>query len=520
MKLNEESIRWAIEHIYMEGDTDLFPKPKEIDIIYENKESVSQIISEIDLSNYNWNPSRRFVIPKTELSYRVATQLDPIDSIVLAAIIYEYGEKIESRRIPIERGTIFNYRFSPNELGYLYSGYKSWNEFWEKSLEKSKAYNFVVYVDIADFYNQIYHHVIENQLIESGIPNVVKRSIMSLLGSVTQGVSRGIPVGPHSVHLLAEMALIPVDNSLSGRGIDFCRYADDIVIFCNEETEAHKLIFELASTLDKQQRLILQNQKTKIYNRQQFSELCNDNLTKKPIDHIERQIISLLQEYTSDGYSSNMLMQIPEEKMAIFSQENIKSVLDKYLDSDDPNFSRIRWLFRKLSVVGTPNAINYISLNIDRLFPALNDICKYFISVANKINMPLHEVGEELYNLLDHEIIKINDFCLISILSLFTNTEHFNHINKIIGLYRNSSEMVKRKIILSAFESNQIDWIRELKEDYPRMDIWSKRALLIAASKFPLDERKFYLNGIKMRLGNNEILEKILIDASRKGVLV
>lgn len=520
MKLNEESIRWAIEHIYIEGDTDLFPKPKEIDIIYENKESVLQKLSNIDLSNYNWNPSRRFVIPKTELSYRVATQLDPIDSIVLAAIIYEFGENIENRRIPIEHGSVFNYRFSPNELGYLYSGYKSWTEFWEMSLAKSMDFNYVVYVDIADFYNQIYHHVIENQLIQSGIPNVVKKSIMNLLGSVTQGVSRGIPVGPHSVHILAEMALIPVDNSLSGKGIDFCRYADDIVIFCNEETEAHKLIYELASTLDKQQRLILQNQKTKIYNREEFLELCNDNLTKKPVDNLEGEIISLLQEYISGGYGSNLLTEIPEEKMSIFSEENIKNLLDKYLKSDNPNFSRIRWLFRKLSIVGTPNAINYISLNIDRLFPALNDICKYFISVANKQNSPLHEVGEELYNLLDHEIIKVNDFCLISILSLFTNTKHFNHINKVIGLYRGSSEMVKRKIILAAFESNQIDWIRELKEDYPRMDLWSKRALLIAASNFPADERKFYLNGIKMRLGSNEILERILIDASNKAILV
>lgn len=73
---------------------------------------------------------------------------------------------------------------------------------------------------------------------------------------------------------------------------------------------------------------------------------------------------------------------------------------------------------------------------------------------------------------------------------------------------------------MAAFESNQIDWIRELKEDYPRMDLWSKRALLIAASNFPADERKFYLNGIKMRLGSNEILERILIDASNKAILV
>ena len=61
---------------------------------------------------------------------------------------------------------------------------------------------------------------------------------MSLLESVTVKVSRGIPVGPHSTHILGEMSLIPVDNSLSMKGLDYCRYVDDIVIFCDDYKQA------------------------------------------------------------------------------------------------------------------------------------------------------------------------------------------------------------------------------------------------------------------------------------------
>ena len=35
MKLKEDSIRWAINHLLRESDTDLYPKPIEIDIIAE-----------------------------------------------------------------------------------------------------------------------------------------------------------------------------------------------------------------------------------------------------------------------------------------------------------------------------------------------------------------------------------------------------------------------------------------------------------------------------------------------------
>jgi hypothetical protein len=516
LKLKKDSISWGIQHVYFDSDTDLFPKPKEIDIIYQDKDRIAERLADIDLSNYTWKPCRRFVIPKSELSYRVATQLDPLDSILLASIMYEYGENIESKRIPIKDEKVFNYRFGPSSDGYLYSSFKSWENFWRTCKKKCQNYKYAIYVDIADFYNQIYHHVIENQLINCEFPNAIKNAIMNLLKSVTQGVSRGIPIGPHSVHLLAEMSLIPIDNSLTTRGIDFCRYSDDIVMFCDNEIEAKKLVYEIATILDRQQRLILQNQKTKIYTSAEFLEVCESNLKDNPINKLEEEMTSILREYTSGGYAAIRVKMIPEEKMKVFSEDNIRKLLDEYLQKSDPDFTRIRWFFRRLSILGTPNAINYVTKNINRLVPAISDICRYFVSVANKQDKEMHEVGEELISLLDNDIIKVNDFFLISILSLFSSTVRFNHIDKIIRLYRTSSESIKRKVILSAYEANKPDWIRELKEEYPRLDIWSRRALLIASSTLPSDEKKFYLKGIKEKLSKEDILENILIDWAKK----
>ncbi|MFC0273231.1 RNA-directed DNA polymerase [Metabacillus herbersteinensis] len=511
MKLEKESILWGIEHIFKDSDTDLFPKPEEIKIIYSDKENIANELASIDISNYSWKPCRRFIIPKTDLSYRVATQLDPLDSILMASIMYQFGNEIEAKRIPKEDKRVFNYRFNPSSDGYFYNDYNSWNQFWNACREKAQTYKFAIYVDIADFYNQIYHHTIENQLISCGLPNPAKKSIMNLLESITQRVSRGIPIGPHSVHLLAEMSLIPVDNSLLTRGIDFCRYSDDIVMFCDDPIRAKKLVYEIATILDKQQRLILQNQKTKIYSSADFITHCDKNLKDNPINKLEEEITEVLREYTAGGYGAIRAKMIPDEKMKLFSEQNIEQLLNKYLQQDEPNYSRIRWLFRRISLIGTPNAIGYVSRNFDNLIPAISDISRYFISVANKQNKKMYDVGEELIKLMDTDIFKVNDFFQISILSLFANTVHFNHIQKIISKYNTSSENIKREVILCANVSKQTDWLRELKEDHPRLDVWSQRAFLIACSNFPADEKKFYLQGIKSKLSSEDILENLLI---------
>ena len=79
----------------------------------------------------------------------------------------------------------------------------------------------VLYCDISDFYNQIHHHIIENQLSESGFPNQAAKYVVKLLESTTAGVSRGVTIGPHAVQLVAEATLIPIDNSMDFSGLNF-----------------------------------------------------------------------------------------------------------------------------------------------------------------------------------------------------------------------------------------------------------------------------------------------------------
>ena len=64
MKLSKETIAWAIKHLDKENDTDIFPKPIELDIIKEgfsntNKQiqALTQVVDESILKSYKLWPT-------------------------------------------------------------------------------------------------------------------------------------------------------------------------------------------------------------------------------------------------------------------------------------------------------------------------------------------------------------------------------------------------------------------------------------------------------------------------------
>ena len=116
MKLLKDSLEFAIKHIERERDTDLYPRLVEHRIITGMKDKVVQDLERLDIGAYQRKPGRRFLIPKTDLSYRIATQLDPIDSIFFAELIRQFGHMIEQKRRPISEKTVFSYRFQPRMM--------------------------------------------------------------------------------------------------------------------------------------------------------------------------------------------------------------------------------------------------------------------------------------------------------------------------------------------------------------------------------------------------------------------
>lgn len=331
MKIKEDSIKWALNSLLQLGDTDLFALPVELKIMNELGDQITSRIASMDLSSISFKPSRHFIVPKDNLSYRTATQLDPINSLIFTALIYEYGNLIEEKRIPKKEEIVFSYRFSPSSDGQLYDSLDAWNNFWRRCNKISKSFKFAVVLDIADFYNQIYHHSLENQLIDAGLPNQAIKWLIGLCKSLSANVSRGIPVGPHASHLLAELILTSIDNTLTSKGITFCRFVDDFVLFAKTEVEARSLILSLAETIDKQQKLLIQRYKTKIFNINKFSDYCYYMIEDRPINKQEKDLIAIIKEHSrGNPYQIISISDLSDDEIAKFQIEAIENIISDH----------------------------------------------------------------------------------------------------------------------------------------------------------------------------------------------
>ena len=495
--LTEDSIKWSIDFINKHSDGDLFPKIIEMDAIVNNIDQFVSLTKQKDLNLFSPGAFRRFLVPKDDLSYRQATQLDPQDSILLTAIIHQYGQGIEDRRL--SKDIVFSYRFLPDDIHGLYSTQNAWNDFWDKAYEKSNTSKIILYCDIADFYNQISHHTIENQVISSSFSNQATKWIINLLKSTTAGVSRGIPIGPHAMHLLAEAALIPIDNSISSQGFDFIRYADDIIIFCDSDTSARIALATLASIIDKQQRLMLQRHKTKLYQPNEFQTLCIDMVEDRPISSDEDQILKIIKKYSGGNpYQTVSYNEILDEDWESITEDIINKIIYEYINQDEVDYIRLRWFYRRLTQIGHPGAID-ISLNeISRLGPCFANICTYLSSIQSIDEERWKDIGVRLLVLLDSDEVKDNVYFRLSILSLFTKNKCINHFADLIKKYPTSEPFFKREILLAAYQNDAFDWLREQKEYYQNMDSWQQIAFIFGLSGFPKDEKQYFIKTLDL----------------------
>ncbi len=507
MTIEDDSIRWAIDFLENHSDGDLFPKILEINAISTMKDDLAKAISCKDLLSIKPGSCRRFIVPKDDISYRQATQLDPQDSIILSALIYQYGSGIEQRRLP--DSTVFSYRFSPDINIGLYSNKSAWNDFWDSALRESNNFSDILYCDIADFYNQIYHHTIENQLIASSFPNKAIKWIVSLLESTTAGVSRGVPVGPHPIHLIAEASMIPIDNSLLHKSIRFLRFADDIIIFCDSEKAAKKALSTVADTLDKQQRLMLQRHKTRIYKSEEFRKICRSMIEDRPISDDEEQVLTVIRKYSGGGpYSKVSYEKISNEDWKGLSGDLISNIIREYIRQGEIDYIRLRWFYRRLTQIGHPGAIEVSLEELENLGPCFANICTYLFSVQSLNPAQWLQIGDRLLNLLQSEEVQENEYFRLSILSLFTKNKQINHFPALAKSYQSSEPFVRREIILSAKQNLAFDWLREYKESYQNMDSWQRIAYIYGCSGFPKDERKYFLSRCNIERPFEEVLAK------------
>jgi RNA-directed DNA polymerase len=119
----------------------------------------------------------------------------------------------------------------------------------------------VVDIDIEAFFDQVNHDRLMS-LISKDIPD---KRLMRYLGQTlradmllegqrvkrTAGTPQGGPLSP----LLANLYLDALDKELEARGLSFCRYADDLVIYVTSERSADRVLGSVTAWIEKHLKL-------------------------------------------------------------------------------------------------------------------------------------------------------------------------------------------------------------------------------------------------------------------------
>lgn len=505
VKLTEASLDWALSHIERFGDTNIFPIPFEFEAIRHAWESdVKPFLRKEDILNWNTRPYRRCLTPKHRYGFRIATQLDPLDIIIFTALVYEIGKDIETSRIPASKTITFSNRFRPAKDGQMYDPNYNYTEFQAHcaTLSDPKKYKYVVLADIADFFPRIYSHPLENALIDCTTKSEHVSAIKRLLKSWNFTISVGIPVGPQSSMLLAELVLDDVDRGLVDEGTRFCRYVDDYRIFCETEVDAHEKLALLAGILYENHALTLQQHKTLILPIKLFQErfLCSEKT--RELESLTSKLRELLNEIgVSEIYEQVNYDDLDEDQQRRIDELNLVEILREQIKLDEIDIPLTRFVLRRLSQFDDEEGLKLVLKNIDRLYPVFTDVIRYIQDLKALTTSQRQHVGKNMLAFLEKSLVGHLDFHRLWIFNTFAKDREWDNEDTFASLYhRYPDSFSRRELILALGRVHRTSWFKTKKREVDTFEPWQRRAFIAAASCLPGDEFRHWYNSVMRHL--------------------
>jgi len=220
------------------------------------KENMARLEEELRTGNYRPRPIKRVYIDKLGSTEKRPLGIPAVrDRVVQAAM-----------RLVIE--PIFEIRFRPNSYGFRPKrGCKDALREVDRLLKA--GYTQVVDADLKAYFDSIPHEGLMGEvgryIADGRLLDLTER----FLGQdILEGLSRwspeqGTPQGAVISPLLANLYLHPVDEAMEAAGFQMIRYADDFVIMCRDESEAHNAL-HLVQQLITERGLALHPEKTRV----------------------------------------------------------------------------------------------------------------------------------------------------------------------------------------------------------------------------------------------------------------
>jgi hypothetical protein len=338
------------------------------------------------------HPSLTCSVPKPGWLVRPGTVLDVQDELVLNALVATLHTKAYALLGQFQGDPDIAYQLQRygNVGEWLRTGFRIWAEWRNKSLQKLVGAQFVVFADIAGFYENIDLQRLRNDLNPLSIEPSFLDLLMTLLNRWAQPRGKGIPQGYSAADILAKIYLNPIDRGLRNNGFIHLRYVDDIRIFCRSRLEAKRGLL-LLNELIRRRGLNLQSAKTKLM---RADDALHEIDGVSPLIHsIQSEMLTELKE-TFSGIGSYISVGEIERKFESDPFAPAPAVLEQAFQdnfehaSEGFNKTLLHYLLTRLGKVRSRAAVAYsielLQQRPDETSAALRYLSEIGVSVADE----------------------------------------------------------------------------------------------------------------------------------------
>lgn len=506
MNVSAASLDFALLHAVHQGDSNLLPIPFEFQAAQHDWARLRPRLEALDLEQWAARPYRRVSAPKNRFGFRLVTQLDPLDFLLYTGVVHQVGADIERVRLPVASEVVFSNRFAPDATnGRLYDSTSDWQRFQQKCRDLAGNHSHIATSDIAEFFQRLYFHPLENALDNTLSDPGAARALKRFIKQLNQNVSYGIPIGPDASFLLAELVLDVVDRALSSEGITFCRWADDFRLFANSEREAYEALRKLNRALGEALGLSLNQTKTRVFEQDAFLQSTVPE-QRQEVNRLSEDLYSILAEagIEDPGYGEIDISQLDPPMRERIDQLNLVGILREQVEAEQVEQTLVRWVTYRLSQLADPGAVMLLLDNPVKFYPVFADVLKYIGSIGIA-DAALHsQVEQRLLELLRDSIVADSKQFRLWLLWLFQHnfTASENDLAEVFRTY--TDEETRREIYLAMRHVNALAFVKTRKQEIAEMPRWRRRAFLVAARSLHGDESDHYYRSLTYMLDELE----------------
>lgn len=493
--LSKQSVERAIDHITKYGDTDVFPHVCEIHFMRERRDDIVNELSQLDLRSYQPRQAIEVLSPKSRYGFRIVHQLHFVDTILFTASVIEIGEDLENLKANPDDPGPFAYRFNADSSDSLFQAHRTYRDWliWQYNNYAESDFDYVIFTDIADFYQRIYLHRIESTLDVATGNKGVKYFVEKVIKAIRSRQSYGIPVGGSASRLIAEAVLTDSDAAILAEGIIFTRFVDDYRVYVQSGQSPYGVLSFLAEQLFLTEGLTLNGQKTKVLTRAQYTDYLIEELPevedRAEGDALERLAHSIY--FSEEEPDKELIEQL--------KATNLVSELQKEVSEEFWDFGKIKALLRAIRIAMSANAMKYIVDHLEDLLPFTKEIVLFFDEVRRTGVVPPEQLKDRVVEIASGSVAKSVPLIHAWLLEFFARgIIHTTH--KELESMKSGSILSDRQSCLIRGLNNDVNYFRKGKTRFETLDTFTKYAFILGASSLPRGEYEAWVGAIKGRM--------------------